>query len=63
MWMVTNGSNEPATKMPTTSPRITPPAAKPSVSSVADNGGISESTMFPCILAIISDDEVLAKAF
>jgi hypothetical protein len=37
--------------------------AKPRVSSVADKGGIKESTMLPWILAIISEDEVLANAF
>ncbi len=61
--MGTKKARQPATAKPTTMPRITPPAAKPNVSSVADKGGMRESTMLPCTLAMISDDEVLAKAF
>jgi hypothetical protein len=40
-----------------------PPAAKPTTSSPGDRGGISESTMLPCTLAITSEDDVLANAF
>ena len=52
-----------ATTMPTTKPRVTPPKARPSVSSSGLKGGISRSTMLPWNLAIISDEVVLAKAF
>ncbi len=48
---------------PTERPRVTPPNAKPHTSSAGLKGGISKSLMLPCILAIISDEVVLAKAF
>jgi len=44
-------------------PRVTPPSARPIVSSSGLSGGISMSTMLPWILAIISDEVVIAKAF
>ena len=42
---------------------MTPPKAIPNVSSCAVSGGISVSTMLPCTLAMIIEEEVLAKAF
>ena len=49
--------------MPTATPRVAPPMAKPKVNSWAVNGGIRESMMLPWIFEIMIDDEVLAKAF
>ena len=51
------------TTNPTTRPRVTPPKARPSVSSSGLRGGISISTMLPWNFAIMSEEVVLAKAF
>ena len=40
-----------------------PPRIKAKVTSPADKGGNKISTILPCILEIIKDDEVLANAF
>ena len=46
-----------AEAIPTTSPRVTPPKARANVSSCAVSGGISVSTMFPCTLEMIIDED------
>ena len=61
--MSTNGNNGKLTVAMTRTPLVSPPSAKASVSSPALSGGISTSTIFPCTLAISSDDDVLAKLF
>ena len=41
---------------------VTPAKIVANVTSLADNGAYKISTMFPCILPIIIDDEVWEKA-
>ena len=44
-------------------PLVTVPPSRAQIISFGPKGGISKSTILPCTLALVREDEVLAKAF
>ena len=61
--MPTTADSTMTVPVPTTSPRVTAPAAYAKVSSPGPRGGIRTSTILPWILPVTIDEEVLAKEF
>ncbi len=56
------GHTVTAVTSPTSRPRVTAPAVKPTASSAGDKGGVRKSTAVPMSLACTREEEELAKA-